>query len=241
MRQLIRRSAKALYLLRDSLWRQGLQQGIAAAVEHVKILENFELNTIVDIGANKGQFSLLSRKLFPNATIIAFEPLKEPASKFEKLFINDSATSLEQVAIGPERKSTVIHVSAKDDSSSLLPINKIQHELYPGTSEIGTLNIRVHRLNDFLGPEQVVSPALLKIDVQGYELETLKGCDDLLIYFDLIYIECSFIELYEGQSLVNDVVDWLHARKLRFSGVYNMSYDKSGNAIQGDFLFSRII
>ena len=83
------------------------------------------------------------------------------------------------------------------------------------------------------------SPALLKLDVQGFEMDALRGCESLLHKFDLIYCECSFIELYTGQKLASDVIAWLAERDFPIKGIYNMSYDSDGVAIQADFLFQR--
>ena len=80
-------------------------------------------------------------------------------------------------------------------------------------------------------------PALLTLDVQGYELEALHGCEALLPSFTWIYCECSFVTLYEGQALASDVIAWLHARDFRLHGVYNLVYDVAGKEGQGDFFF----
>ena len=75
--------------------------------------------------------------------------------------------------------------------------------------------------------------------MQGFELEALQGCEDLLDRFAQVYVECSFLELYTGQALADEVIAWLRERGFRLAGVYNMSYDRNGSAVQGDFLFSR--
>ena len=77
-----------------------------------------------------------------------------------------------------------------------------------------------------------------KIDVQGFELEVLKGCEDILGKFAYAYIECSFTELYAGQALAYQIISWLEARKFNFTGIYNIGYDNFGKAVQGDFFFT---
>ncbi len=62
------------------------------------------------------------------------------------------------------------------------------------------------RLHDFIAAEKIVPSALLKLDVQGFELSALQGCEDLLQHFAWVYVECSFIELYEGQALADEVI-----------------------------------
>jgi hypothetical protein len=75
--------------------------------------------------------------------------------------------------------------------------------------------------------------------VQGYELEVLQGSQDLLEKFSHLYIECSYVELYQGQALAHQVIAWLSDRNFILKGVYNTYYDKSGQAIQSDLLFAR--
>jgi len=67
----------------------------------------------------------------------------------------------------------------------------------------------------------------------------LIGCQSLLENFNFIYCECSFIELYSGQKLVGDIIKWLENINFSIVGVFNVSYDKLGMPIQGDFLFER--
>jgi hypothetical protein len=111
--------------------------------------------------------------------------------------------------------------------------------LFPGTAEAGTTTIRVLRLADALPAAEIVAPALLKLDVQGFELQALAGCEDVLERFDWVYVECSFQELYVGQSFAGEVIASLRERGLRLAGVYHMAYDERGRAVQADFLFGR--
>ena len=105
--------------------------------------------------------------------------------------------------------------------------------------QAGTASIRVARLSDALPAGEIAAPALLKLDVQGFELPALEGCEGVLDRFDWVYVECSFMELYAGQSLADEVIAWLRERGLRLAGVYHMAYDGQGRAVQADFLFGR--
>ena len=91
--------------------------------------------------------------------------------------------------------------------------------------QAGTASIRVTRLSDALPAGEIAAPALLKLDVQGFELPALEGCEGVLDRFDWVYVECSFMELYAGQVFADAVIAWLRERELRLAGVYNMSYD----------------
>jgi len=232
---------KLIDILREPLFIRALLKGAAAGTENKKILLNLDCRHVVDVGANCGQFALISRKCFSDARIDSFEPLAEPADRFERVFANDVNTHLHRCAIGAEKATMTIHVSERDDSSSLLPIGENQSDLFPHTGEREVRETPVLPLREVMDVEELSSPALLKIDVQGFELEVLKGCRSMLDHFTWVYVECSFVELYVGQALADEVIAWLRERGFLLTGVYNMTYDTRGKAIQADFLFCRRI
>ena len=218
---------------------KALTKNVAAGVEHKSALKLLgDCKTVIDIGANRGQFALIARHCFKDANIISFEPLDGPASIFENLFMNDNHTKIHNFAIGQVQGEEIIHLSNRDDSSSLLPIGNEQASLFPETKEIGVKKIKVAPLSFFIDEKDISSPAILKIDVQGSELTVLKGCGVLLKKFKYLYVECSFIELYEGQSLAYEVIEFLGENDFNLCGVYNIFYDNEGRAIQADLMFS---
>ena len=203
------------------------------------MLRNLECDYVVDIGANRGQFALIARRVFPQARILSFEPLQEPARIFGRIFCDDPKVTLYPYAIGPQKTTAAIHVTRDDDSSSMLPVAKLQSDLFPGAAEVETRQVEVYPLSQLVDPASIPPASLLKIDVQGYELDVLQGCEDVLQKFSHLYIECSFVELYEGQALAHQVIAWLEARNFVLSSIHNLYYGKNGMAVQADFLFSQ--
>ena len=233
----MKRLDKLSQVIRSTQLLRGLLlHRVLAGAEHRQVLLA-NLETVVDIGANRGQFTLAVKRYTRKAQVIAFEPLAEAAATFRKVFQGDMKVILHQAAIGPEEGEASIHVADADDSSSLLPISTLQNSMFPRTREIRTEMVKVGQLSDFVASREIVSPAMLKLDVQGYELEALRGCEELLARFCHIYVECSFVELYSGQALVDDVIDWLRERGWFLRGIYNMIYDHKGQSVQADFLF----
>jgi len=233
------RLMKLIRIILDPFLFSSLLKGAAAGEEHRLILQNLNCNYVVDVGANRGQFALITRRIFPRAKIHSFEPLEEPAQIFKKIFGNDPNVTLHPYAIGRERTTATIHVTKDDDSSSMLPITKTQSGMFPGATEKETRQVTVLPLSQALGVTSIPPASLLKIDVQGFELDVLQGCEDILDKFSHLYIECSFIELYEGQALAHQIIAWLEQRNFILSGIHNMYYEKNGTAIQGDFLFTK--
>lgn len=236
---MLRKVIKATNLICSKNGRRGLVNGVAMTTEHIPALRYLNPLTVIDIGANKGQFSLLCRELFPDAKIVAFEPLEGPAEKYRKLFQGDPMVKLHQTAIGRTRGPQEIHISKRIDSSSLLPISSEQSKVFPGTEAVGTETISVAPLTDFIDDLDTGKNTLLKIDVQGFELEVLKGCGVFLSNVDYCYIECSYRELYTGQAFANDIIVFLNSVGFNLSGVFGQHLDNKGKAVQADFLFER--
>ena len=206
------KAKKLAAILKSPYYRTRLlRHRVAAGVEHARVLSGLDCRTVVDIGANRGQFALVARRCLPQARVISFEPLPAAAAKFRAVFSGDDRVTLHEVAIGPAPGNATIHISRRDDSSSLLPITSTQAALFPGTEEAATATVRVAPLREFVSSEDIQPPAFLKLDVQGYELEALRGCEDLLDRFAYVYAECSFVELY-AQPGVGGRGDRLAAR-----------------------------
>lgn len=230
---------KLYNILVNPVFTRAMLKGVAASTEQLYILQSLNCSYLVDIGANRGQFALVARYCFPEVNIVSFEPLKEPSILFRRVFQSDPNIVLHEFAIGPNEAETVIHVSKSDDSSSLFPISSVQTSLFPGTVEKEIRTIQVKPLDSVLRASEIQKPALLKIDVQGFELQALEGCRSLLASFSYVYVECSFVELYSGQSLAHEIIEFLKEFNLILDGIYNVYNDKNGIAVQGDFLFRK--
>lgn len=190
---------------------------------------------VLDVGANRGQFSLVATELLPGVEIDAFEPLPEPAAIFSRLFEANPLVRLHHVALGREEALLPMNVSSKDDSSSLLAIGPGQVNAFPGTHHVGTHEVAVRRLDDMALPP--LHGAFLKIDVQGYELAALEGAKRRLAEISHVYVEASFQELYMGQPGFGEIVTFLDRQGFDLVDVGGLARGKNGEALQGDFLF----
>jgi FkbM family methyltransferase len=222
----------------DPSFVRGLRYGVAATIEHADVLRPLRVNTVVDIGANKGQFVLLARRLYPDAMVYAFEPLPGPAERFEKLFSGDDKVALHRSAIGNQSGTASMHVSRREDSSSLLPIGELQTRHFPATEEVAVANIRIARLDELIREQDIQPDALMKIDVQGYESQVIEGSANLLPLFRYIYCEVSYVPLYEGQELAPNVIERLAELGFRVRSTHYGS-SAPGNPVQADVLFER--
>jgi len=227
-------------LLRRPVYRRGLRSGVAAAVEHDSIPYAEGLRTVVDVGAHQGQFALFALERFPRAAIVCVEPLPEPRAKLEEVTSGSDRVRILAVAASNRTADQVpMHVSNRDDSSSLQAIGARQVTAFPGTEEVGQTLVPVARLDSLLAVDEIAEPAVLKVDVQGHEYEALEGCTGILPAFRQIAVEASFVELYAGQRLAGEVTAMLEDAGFSLVGVFDVKQAQSGQCLQADFLFER--
>lgn len=216
-----------------------LRTRVVASTEHDRILGGLKIKTVVDIGANRGQFALCIRRLYQHAQIFSFEPLSKPAVAWTRNFGSDTQARLFKKAVALQSGSATMHVSRWDVSSSLLPFAQAQHDNFPLTEEASREIVETTTLEACIEEHLIQDSALLKLDVQGFELSALQGCGRLLERFRYVYVEASFIELYVGQALATEVIEFLFSRGFSLVCVANLSYGASVRPIQADFLFSK--
>jgi FkbM family methyltransferase len=221
-----------------SCWK-ALSLRVAPSIEHLGVIASLRIDRLIDAGANRGQFSLMTRLEHPNIPIYGFEPLPSEGEVYRQVFSGDSEVTLHEMALGETPGTAEIHLSRRADSSSLLPIGDMQSKLFPRTDEIGTLRVRVVTLDDL---QEVWGPArnaLLKLDVQGFELSVLKGAKRALKNCAYVYAECSEIPLYTGQALFPEVADFLKNEGFKPVRRVNEQW-VDGKLVQADHLFARV-
>jgi FkbM family methyltransferase len=201
-------------------------------------VRTLRLKTLVDAGANRGQFSLLFRHLFPEGRIYAFEPQKKAGDIYERIFGRDDKCRLFRCALGAKREMVQMHLSSYDRSSSLLSMRPVHLAWAPHARPAGTEEVEVARLDELLSEQDIAPDAMLKIDVQGYEMPVIEGAGQLLEKFKYVFCEVSFVELYDSQDLADTVTRALFQRGFRLKCVSQVgSFNKE--PLQADILFAR--
>jgi FkbM family methyltransferase len=232
------RAAKAWFALtRPCCWR-ALRTGVAPSIEHGALLREVQCDLLLDVGANRGQFSLMARLIHPELPIHAYEPLPSEAAMYRQVLGADRRVSLHEFALGAECGTAELHVSGSPDSSSLLPIGHLQAQHFPGTEEVKRTRVPVVTLDTLASHWQSASRALLKLDVQGFELQVLRGARNALHHCGYVYAECSNVALYCRQALFPEVAGFLGSEGFTLIRRLN-EYWADDELIQADYLFGR--
>ena len=199
------------------------------------------LDTVLDVGANIGQFGSALRAGGYRGRIISCEPLHDAFGQLTRRSARDRNWTVRRVAVGAAPGELEINVAGNSFSSSLLPMMRAHAEAAPGSDFVGTQPVLVTTVADLVR-EFDVDPArtLLKIDTQGYEGPVLDGAGDLVGELAGVALELSFVPLYEGQQLFDDLVGRLTGRGYAWYGMEpGFAHPRTGRMLQCDALFVR--
>lgn len=236
----LRKARKLARVLAVREYRRALfSHRVAATVEHEEQPFTDSYGTVIDIGSNRGQFAVFARRRWPDARLLCFEPL--PAAREVLLSLAGELGNVEvmpyALAETPGRRA--LRIAEADDSSSLLAATPRQLAAFPKSTEVDEILVDVRRIDDLIDPADLSRPVLVKIDVQGAELNVLRGAPRLLESLQDMLIECSLVELYAGQALVDETVAFAQESGFHVNGVSQPARGPEGAPLQCDVLFSR--
>ncbi len=232
---------KIFILFQNFLWCYGLFKGVAANIELLPFIKKIKnINTLIDVGSNKGQFVLLCIKFFPNLLIYSFEPIKEALIRQKNLLNFKNNIYFYNTGIGNKNKIINFFITNRADSSSFLTINKSKN--YNKNYYIKEKRkIKIQKLDQILNNKKLIKPVLIKIDVQGFELEVLKGSKKTLPNIDYLLLEVSKNQMYNKQAIELEIINFL--KKEKFIIMESSKWKKINNTefMQRDILFKRKI
>jgi FkbM family methyltransferase len=214
-----------------------LLTGHIDSLELIEIAQPLGINSVYDIGANVGTWALLAKSLLPNASIDGFEPLTSHQERFLKNFKGVEGVALHRVALGAENGVGSLHVTDFSDASSLLPLAEASNSQF-GLTEVNLVPTEVRKLDDFRKEFGLPRPDLIKLDVQGYELEVLKGARECLRTTKAVICEVSFLEYYQGQCSFHRLVAFLADYGL-YVNAFGVNTPTGRTVHQTDVLFTR--
>lgn len=208
IKDVIRQSVRAMGF---ELRRRTIQTSVDLQLE--AILQTAKIDSVIDVGANEGQFATALRASGYHGRIISFEPLSAAHARLVRASAGDTRWEIaERLALGEHDGEVDIHVSANSYSSLILPMLARHATAPPDSAYVATERAEMRRL-DAVFPGRVGAGAvvLLKIDTQGYEDRVLAGARETLKSVRALQLEPSLVPLYDGQVLFLDMVRSLEA------------------------------
>jgi FkbM family methyltransferase len=213
------------------------------AARLAQLLAHHEINTVLDVGANDGDYGRMLRAGGYKGDILSFEPLEDPYRKLCDLAASDTHWQIAQrMALGSEDGEIEINVAGNLTSSSILSMENLHKEASPQSGYVGKETVQVHTLDSISHP--MISSkkrTLLKIDTQGYEGKVLAGAENTLEFITGVQIELSLVPLYQGQLLYRELIDQLLEKGfLLWNVVPGFTDIRTGQMLQMDGVFYKI-
>lgn len=194
---------------------------------------------VFDVGANVGQFaeSLIAHQ--PLAKLHVFEPIPEAFNVLRNKLSELGGIRFNNLGSVNGRHELVVRKF--DEASSFLKLGKRLRDGVYGFdfSADRTIEVEVLRLAEYVCEQGVPVINLLKLDVQGYELEVLRGSEEVLSRIDWVYTEAQFQELYVGGPTFSDTFTFLNSRGFDLIRMASVRADDDGRLMECDMIFRR--
>ncbi|GAA3881878.1 FkbM family methyltransferase [Saccharothrix violaceirubra] len=208
----------------------------------VRLANLVGVTTILDIGANSGQYAALMRESgFPGG-LVSVEPLSGPFGDLRRRSRDDRSWSALRVAVGDREGEVEINIAGNAGaSSSVLDMLPVHEQAAPDSRYQGKEVVRMTTLDALSADLRLpLRHTLVKIDVPGYEAQVLAGAAESLSSITAVQVELTLVELYAGQRLMDDVVETLTDRGFTLWALEpGFSDPRTGRLLQCDGLFVR--
>jgi FkbM family methyltransferase len=195
---------------------------------------------VLDAGANEGVYATACARMLPFAKIICFEPVP---STYKRLVENTKRypqIKSVNLALGSARATLSMNVGAYHAANSLLKMNTNHLEHFPESAPSDIVMVPVVPLDEFLEKEGIKGNYFLKADVQGYEIELLKGANQSLKRCKILQLEVSLKPMYEGAPTLADIWNYVTAAGFSLLDVVDLFHSsKDGTALLCDLIFVR--
>lgn len=166
---------------------------------------SFNPGLIFDVGAYQGEFAKLCLSVWPQTRVACFEPQEQGVIELQKLARHKPSVTIFPILVGANTPQEKVGLHECRTASSILS------EYVPQDFPLKFYSMRA--IDDIIQQDfNSQSPDLLKIDVQGYELEVLKGAEKALTSIQVVLIEVNLLDIYKDVPLFHEITQWFANR-----------------------------
>lgn len=206
----------------------------------IRLLQVNNIETVLDVGANSGQFAGHLRSSGYDGGILSFEPLSAVFGQLESKCSTDPRWGGYNLALGDEDGAAEINISDNTFSSSLLGMMPQHESSAPDSVYVGSETIEVKKLDTIYSDLPISGEVYLKIDTQGFGMQVLEGAEKVLSKIRGVEVETSLVPLYHDEELIESIIAYMRDR-----GFVPMSIEPgfadgdTGQLLQADVIFYR--
>jgi len=226
-------------LLKGILKSLGYQLNKYHEEDKMKMLRQFGINKLFDVGANIGQYGQEVRRIGYDKKIISFEPMKAAYNVLEQASAKDNNWVINNCALGNENMESEINVAGNSYSSSILNMLPEHENRAPESKYVAKEKIEIKTLDSiFNNYYEQGDNIMLKIDTQGFEKNVILGSEKVLDKITLMQLEMSVVALYENETSFIEMIRFLDSKGFELFSLENgFSDERTGRLLQLDGLF----
>ncbi|MBU0545040.1 MAG: FkbM family methyltransferase [Proteobacteria bacterium] len=204
-----------------------------------RLLKSHKITGIIDAGASNGRISKKLLKIFPEASVYAFEPNPLYEKTLNQFAWEDKRFFPYYFALSDHKGFEDFCITVSPGNTSLFKPGKRLKEIDPdGASLKSTKKVEVMPVDEWLKENGNHSIQLIKLDIQGAELLALRGAENVLKNSVLaVYTEILFNPLYEGGALYSDIDLCLRNYGFVLYDIFKPKYNSNGLLMWGNAIF----
>lgn len=207
----------------------------------IDFIRSRNIDLVIDVGANIGQYGDELRENGYTGWIVSFEPISAAYQELSGRTKNDGRWTVLNMALGSDEGTASLNISESSVFSSFLPQLPAAVDFDPEAQVIRSESVMVARLDDILKDLPNSNAAFLKIDTQGFEQKVLLGATNCLSNFLRVQMELPIMHLYEGTWAFHEAVAYMIGRGFEISNLSPANYDHTDRAslVEVDCIFRR--
>ncbi len=231
----IKRLKKKLYFqflktFMNEIYTHGIKDSMFFSIEEIK-RRGFIPRTVIDVGAYTGGWTSRVVNTYPEARFIMLEAQPEKKARLDEICNKNSNIEYRISLLGSEEKPGVPYYLMETGSSVLEENTGYDREI---------TELPMHTLDNIINPDTIEKPCFLKLDVQGYEIEVLKGAGKLMQNTDIILLEVSILEYNKGAPLLAEVIQFMDNNGFSVFDITDLKRTTTDRALfQADIFFCR--
>jgi FkbM family methyltransferase len=212
-------------------------------VRHLQqVFARYGIDTVIDVGANKGQFhDLIRNDVGFRGRIHSFEPVSSYAEGLKKKSVSDTAWKIHPYALGSAPGTAEINVTRSPGLNSFLaPRKDVVTGFWNDDSISGVEKVAIRTLDDVLAEEGIDCSrqgVYLKLDTQGFDLEVINGAGRSINGIRGLQTEASIRPIYHGMPTYGETLQKLNELGFALSGMFPVTSDESLRLVELDFVF----
>ena len=208
-----------------------------ADIHTVNLIRQQDIDLVLDVGANEGQFVARLRRQGYRGEVHSFEPVTATFRALQAATAGDNNWHAHQLALSEAPGEATINVARSSDLASFLPPSEFGADRYRDIAAATTETVTMSTVSDFLVaeiPDWEERRILLKMDTQGHDLAVFRGAVSALPAIVMLLSELAIEPIYEGMPRYREVLEAYERAGFHLTGIYPISRSVNASLIEMD-------